>query len=75
MAPLKLGIAGLGTVGAGTLQVLQAQTDLLAERAGRPIEVIAVSARDASKDRGTPLDGYRWVGDAVALARRDRRLN
>lgn len=69
MAPLKLGIAGLGTVGAGTLQVLQAQTGLLAERAGRPIEVIAVSARDAEKDRGLPLDGYRWVGDAVALAR------
>jgi homoserine dehydrogenase len=68
-AALRLGIAGLGTVGAGTLRVLQAQADLLAERAGRAIEVTAVSAREQGKDRGVDLGGLRWVEDAVALAK------
>ena len=68
-SPLRLGIAGLGTVGAGTLQVLQQRADLLAERCGRPLEVVAVSARDRSKDRGVDLEGLRWHDDAVALAK------
>ena len=67
--PLRLGIAGLGTVGAGTLQVLRNQAGLLAERSGRPIEVVAVSARDSGKDRGIDLGGMRWVADAVALGK------
>jgi homoserine dehydrogenase len=68
--PLRLGIAGLGTVGAGVLGILQRQGELLAARAGRPIEAVAVSARDRSRDRGVPLDGYAWEDDPVALARR-----
>ncbi len=69
VAPLRLGIAGLGTVGAGTLQVLQQHSDLLTERCGRAVEVVAVSARAPGKDRGVPLGAYRWFDDAVALAR------
>lgn len=65
---LKIGIAGLGTVGGGVLRLLQAHADLLAQRSGRRIVVTAVSARDRHRDRGVPLDGVRWYDDAVALA-------
>lgn len=68
--PLRLGIAGLGTVGAGVVKIVQTQGALLAARAGRPIEIRAVSARDASKDRGVDLSSYAWEVDPVALARR-----
>jgi homoserine dehydrogenase len=68
--PLRIGIAGLGTVGAGVLRILQTHRDLIAARAGRRIEVVAVSARDRSKDRGVRLDGYAWEDDSVVLAKR-----
>ena len=69
-APLRIGIAGLGTVGAGVLRILGTHPDLIAARAGRPVEVVAVSARDRAKDRGIPLDAYAWEDDPVALAKR-----
>ncbi|MGE4611764.1 MAG: homoserine dehydrogenase [Paracoccaceae bacterium] len=69
--PLRLAIAGLGTVGAGILKIVQQHGDLLAARAGRPVEIVAISARSRSKDRGVGLSGYAWEDDAVALARRD----
>ena len=68
VAPLRVGIAGLGTVGAGTVQVLATHRDEIARRSGRAIEVTAVSARDKSKDRGVDLSGAAWVDDPVALA-------
>ncbi len=66
--PLKLGVAGLGTVGAGVLTLLRDNAELIAARAGRPIEVVAVSARDRNRDRGLALSGLAWHDDAVALA-------
>jgi homoserine dehydrogenase len=66
---LKLGLAGLGTVGSGVLRLLQARGSSLADRAGRPIEVIAVSARDRRKPRGLDISDLRFVDDPVALAR------
>jgi homoserine dehydrogenase len=65
---LRLGIAGLGTVGTGLLQLLDKHGDRLAENAGRPISVAAVSARSRNKDRGVSLEGYAWHDDPVALA-------
>ncbi len=67
-AALKLGIAGLGTVGAGVVALLRRNATLITARAGRPVEVVAVSARDRSRDRGVALDGLRWHEDPVALA-------
>jgi homoserine dehydrogenase len=67
-SPLNIAVAGLGTVGAGTLQLLQRQAERLTVRAGRQIVVIAVSARDRVRDRGADLAGIRWCDDAVALA-------
>jgi len=66
--PLTLGVAGLGTVGAGLLQLLDHHKERLAERVGRQIHVVAVSARSKGKDRGIKLDGVRWVDDPVKLA-------
>ncbi len=69
--PLKLAIAGLGTVGAGIVKIVQTHGDLLAARAGRPIAITAVSARSRGRDRGVDLSAYAWEDDPVALARRD----
>lgn len=69
--PLRLGIAGLGTVGAGVVKILQQHRDLLTARTGRPLAISAVSARSREKDRGVKLDAYAWEDDPVALAKRD----
>ena len=69
--PLRLGIAGLGTVGIGVVKIIRRQAALLEARTGRSIEIVAVSARDASKDRGVALGSYAWETDPVALAKRD----
>ncbi len=68
--PLRIGIAGLGTVGTGIVRIVQTHGDLIATRAGRPVEIVAVSARSRAKDRGVKLDAYAWEDDPVALARR-----
>jgi homoserine dehydrogenase len=66
--PLSVGIAGLGTVGGGVLKLLRDNAEIVTARAGRPIAVTAVSARDRSKDRGVAVTGLRWYDDPVALA-------
>jgi homoserine dehydrogenase len=65
---LRIGLAGLGTVGAGVLRLLRDNADIIAARAGRPVVVTAVSARDRTRDRGVSLEGLRWLEDPVALA-------
>ena len=69
--PLRLGLAGLGTVGIGVVKIVQSHADVLTTRAGRPIEIVAVSARSRDKDRGVDLTRYAWEDDPVALAKRD----
>jgi homoserine dehydrogenase len=67
--PLRIGIAGLGTVGGGTLGILLGNKAMLAARAGRPLEVVAVCARDKKKDRGVDMSGIRWVDSPIDLAK------
>lgn len=69
--PLRLGIAGLGTVGTGVVKIIRQKTALLETRGGRPITISAVCARSRVKDRGVSLDSYDWEDDPVALAQRD----
>lgn len=69
--PLRLGIAGLGTVGTGVVKIVRQKAELLAERAGRPIVITAISARERRKDRGVNLAEYAWEDDPVALAQRE----
>ena len=66
--PLSVGVAGLGTVGAGVLTLLRDNAATVAARAGRPIAVTAVSARDRTRDRGVSIGGLRWYDDAADLA-------
>ncbi|MCL7407563.1 homoserine dehydrogenase [Marivivens donghaensis] len=68
---LRLGIAGLGTVGVGVIRIVEKQAALLAQRTGKTIVISAVSARSKDKDRGVDLSGYAWEDDPVALATRD----
>ncbi|MBT6827807.1 MAG: homoserine dehydrogenase, partial [Rhodospirillales bacterium] len=65
---LKVAIAGLGTVGAGTVELLSRQAEIIKNRAGCEIVVTAVSARDRNKDRGVSIDGLTWFDDAVKMA-------
>jgi homoserine dehydrogenase len=67
-SPLKVGIAGLGTVGASVVSLVDRQRDVLAIRCGRPIEVVAVCARSRAKKRAIDHKKLRWVADPVALA-------
>lgn len=70
--PLRIALAGLGTVGAGVIRLIDANAELIARRAGRPIEVVAVSARDRAKDRGVDITRFDWVDDTAELARHPR---
>ncbi len=69
--PLRLGIAGLGTVGVGVVKIIRRHADLLEARTGRRIEISAVCARDRNRDRGVSLSGYDWEDNPVALAVRE----
>ena len=69
--PLRIGLAGLGTVGAGVVALLDANAELIARRAGRSIVVTAVSARDRSRARGVDLSRFAWIDDATELGSRD----
>src|SRR6476661_9960587 len=65
---LKIAVAGLGTVGAATVQLLERQAEPVGLRAGRRIVVVAASARDRRRDRGVNLSAVRWYEDAAAMA-------
>ena len=66
--PLRIALAGLGTVGAGVIRLLEANAALIARRAGRPIEVAAISARDRAKPRPRSTWWSNW--SAARTARR-----
>lgn len=68
VAPLRVGLGGLGTVGLGVLRLLRENAAIITARAGRPIEVVAVSARDRTRERGISLEGLRWYDAAADLA-------
>ena len=71
MPPLRIGLAGLGTVGGGVIRLLDANAGLIARRSGRLIRVTAVSARDRARQRDLDLAGFAWVERPVDLATRD----
>jgi homoserine dehydrogenase len=66
--PLKIAIAGLGTVGAGTVRLLQQNAALIERRAGRKLALTAVAARERARPRGIELAGVRWEDDVMSLA-------
>lgn len=68
--PLRVALAGLGTVGIGVIRLVEANAALIARRAGRPIQITVVSARDRSRARGVNLAPYAWEDDMVILGER-----
>lgn len=68
-APLRVALAGLGTVGGGVAKVLAEEKARITERCGRPIEITAISSRTRAKAEGLPLSGARWFDDARVMAR------
>ncbi len=68
-APLKIAVAGLGTVGAGLVRLLRQQAELFESRCSRRLEVTAVSARDRDRDRGVDLSRATWFDSPEAMAR------
>ncbi len=70
----SIGIAGLGTVGVGVVKILQTHADMIAERAGRPIKIVSVTAGNKNKDRGVDISGYDWA-DSLDNMAQDTRLD
>ena len=68
--PLRIALAGLGTVGGGVIRLIEANAALIERRAGRKIAITAISARDRNKDRGVDLSPYAWQDDMTAMAAR-----
>ncbi|VWX59717.1 homoserine dehydrogenase [Sphingorhabdus sp. 109] len=70
-APLRIALAGLGTVGTGVIRLIEENGAMITQRAGRPIVVTAVSARDRNRDRGIDLTPYSWCDRTADLATHD----
>ncbi len=70
MSELRLGLAGLGNVGAELARLLTRDAGMLSARAGRPVRLVAVSARDRGRDRGVDLSKLAWEENAASLAAR-----
>ena len=68
LPPLKVAVAGLGTVGGGVVRLLLEQAALLAQRCGRPIELVAVSALERSRAAELGAGSARWFDDAAVMA-------
>lgn len=68
VAPLNVGIAGLGTVGSAVVDLIGRQSRAMKARCGREIRIVAVTARSKSKKRAMPLGDAEWVADPMALA-------
>ena len=66
---VRLGLAGVGTVGSSLVRMIERHGNDLAVRCGVPITISGVSARDRAKDRGVDLSGLTWFDDAIGLAR------
>ncbi|WP_321391892.1 homoserine dehydrogenase [Emcibacter sp.] len=66
--PLRIAVAGLGTVGVGVVKILETHKDLIQSRCGRAIEIVAVSANNRVRDRGVDLTGYQWFDNALDFA-------
>ncbi len=69
--PLKIAVAGLGNVGIGVVKILKKHKQLIMERAGREVKIIAVSAKSRKKERGVDLTQFEWVEDAREFANMD----
>ena len=73
MAPLKVGIAGLGTVGAEVVRLIESQARVLALRSGRDVRVVAVTARSKAKKRGVDKLTLEEIEAEIQAVRQAKR--
>jgi homoserine dehydrogenase len=66
---LKIGVAGLGTVGASVVQLLEKHAGQIERRTGRSLTVTAVSARNRTRDRGIDTSGFTWFDNPLTMAK------
>jgi homoserine dehydrogenase len=66
-APLKIAIAGLGTVGSGTAKLIQTNAALIAVRCGRPVRLVAIADKIKKNAAEISLDGITWYDDALEM--------
>lgn len=67
--PVRIALLGAGTVGAAVARGLLERADLYAQRVGRPLELVGVAVRDASRPRDG-IDRRLITTDAAALVDR-----
>ena len=68
MNKINIAIAGLGTVGSEVAKQLQINNEFLSKKAGRKLNLIAVSAKDKIKNRGFDQSKLNWLEDATDIA-------
>jgi homoserine dehydrogenase len=68
---VRIGIAGLGTVGIGVINIIRENLQLIEAKTNSSVEIVAISAKSKSKSRGTSLEKYQWESDPTNLAKRD----
>lgn len=66
--PFRIALAGLGTVGTGVVKILEDNAQLIEQRAGRRLEIVAISARNQKKERIVDLSAYKWLENTLDLA-------
>src|SRR5690606_37470734 len=66
---LRIGVAGLGTVGASVLRILRDKAEMLTRQCGKQVTVTALIASDRTRNRGVDLDGIEWFDDPIELAK------
>ena len=69
--PLKIGIAGLGTIGGGTFKLLMEQAEIIERRSGRAVRLVAVADPDASRMKEAEKNAIRCYADALPMAADD----
>lgn len=65
--PVRVGLLGLGTVGCGTVNVLQRNGQEINRRAGRRIEIYHAAARDVQRERNCELSNVKLTTDGMAV--------
>ncbi len=65
--PLRVALAGLGTVGGGVAELLRRNAELISQRAGRPVQLVAVADLDQAKARGLTGPDCRAFSDALEM--------
>ena len=68
MEIINIGIAGLGTVGSEVAKQLQSNSEFLNRKAGKQLNLVAVSANNKNKNRNFDLSNLKWFTNAASMS-------